>query len=38
MISAGAWIDFGILGDGIMLEAFDGPGGTGSLLVANNDI
>ncbi len=30
--SAGAWIDFGGVGDGVMLEAFDGPGGTGNLL------
>lgn len=30
--SAGAWIDFGIGRPGVMLEAFDGPAGTGNLL------
>ena len=30
--SAGAWIDFSTGSAGLMLEAFDGPGGTGNLL------
>jgi hypothetical protein len=34
-ISAGAWIDFGLEGDGVKIEAFDGPGATGSLLAAS---
>ncbi len=33
--AAGAWIDFGGVGNGVILEAFDGPGATGNLLVSN---
>ena len=36
--TAGAWIDFGRVGDGIRIEAFDGPGGTGSLLGMDNTV
>ncbi len=31
---AGAWIDFGMAGNGVKIEAFDGPGATGNLLAS----
>ena len=34
----GAWIDFGSVGDGVMIEAFDGPGGTGNLLGSDSTL
>jgi len=34
--AAGAFIDFGGPGDGIKIEAFDGPGGTGNLLASDS--
>ncbi len=36
--SAGAFIDFGNIGTGIKIEAFDGPGGTGNLLGTDSTI
>ncbi len=33
--AAGAWIDFGYFGDGVIIEVFDGPGATGNLLASN---
>ena len=32
--AAGAWIDFGGFGLGVRIEAFDGPGATGSVLAS----
>jgi len=34
--SAGAIIDFGMVGSGIKIEAFDGPDATGNLLASNS--
>ena len=32
--SVGAWIDFGFVGNGVIIEAFDGPAATGNLLAS----